>query len=163
MPSDVGRPVTEWVGIEPRVALAVATLAPLMLQQLRRDSSSRAFDNFDVSVAADDDDGISLLHTLRAVFTQASEEGEGERGSQTVMSLACSGLSWSVTGSVLFASFGRVDHTGWCTHRAGLCTWNLFRRELNPDKPDVVLESLVRFVCLRGTVSLHSRPPCRAA
>ncbi len=43
----------------------------------------------------------------------------------------------------LWARFGRVDHTGWCTHKSGLAAWNLFRRDFVEDKPSFVLETSV--------------------
>lgn len=81
----------------------------------------------------------------------------------------CTGTSWSATGSVLFASyvfyccvdvgmvramsllvlhvfvvrFGRLDHSGWCTHRAGLGCWNVFKKDFTGDKPTNLLETSV--------------------
>ena len=40
--------------------------------------------------------------------------------------------------------FGRVDHTAWCTHKAGLGGWNLFAKDFVEDKPTYVLETSVR-------------------
>ena len=75
---------------------------------------------------------------------------------------------------VMVTSFGRVDHTGWCTHKAGLGGWNLFSRDFVEDKPTYVLETSVRAalhvltlfesvaclcVCLSLPVSFERGPP----
>jgi WD40 repeat protein len=60
-------------------------------------------------------------------------------------------VGWSPTGAVLAAGFGKLDHGGWCKHKAGVCVWAMWRRRGGagdtPDDPvlgpapDLVLES----------------------
>lgn len=72
------------------------------------------------------------------------------------LSLPCTGVSWSATGSLLYAAFGRLDHSSWCTHRAGLAAWNLFKRDFDESsKPDHVLETTSCLMC----IACHPQKP----
>ena len=42
---------------------------------------------------------------------------------------------------LLHARYGRLDHEDWCTHKAGLCTWNLNRSGVSGNKPDSVIDT----------------------
>jgi hypothetical protein len=83
-------------------------------------------------------------HTQRVVAVDlSSTRARADEGGETV-TLPATGVSWNSTGSALAASFGEVEHAGWCGHRAGVAVWNVFRRDFAPPhKPDVVLESAV--------------------
>lgn len=37
--------------------------------------------------------------------------------------------------------YGRYDHSEWCTHEGTLCTWNVFRRNMDPTNPDLELDT----------------------
>ena len=50
-------------------------------------------------------------------------------------SLECTGVSWSCSGSVLAASFGKSNITGWCTMPGAVCVWtSVFSRGFQPDE-----------------------------
>lgn len=69
--------------------------------------------------------------------------------------LQVTGLSWNCTGAVVAAAFGRFDHEDWCTHRSTLCTWNLDRRGLVEDKPDIVIDVPSCLMC----IACHPKKP----
>ena len=52
-------------------------------------------------------------------------------------------------------SYGRFDHEDWCTHKSALCTWNLDRRNINPDKPDTVIDLSCCLMC----IACHPKKP----
>lgn len=97
--------------------------------QLGRNLRSRVFDGYDVSWE-EEIHTISCLHELRPSRASAPE-------------LSATSLSWNCTGSLLAASYGRYDHTGWCEHSGILCIWSAFSRKLKPDQPDTVMETQV--------------------
>lgn len=102
-----------------------------------------------------------MLHDLSTTFMQpaeaveAEDRGTAKDGEDVEMRLPCTGVSWSSTGSVVCASFGRLDHSGWCTHRAGVATWNVFKKDMNPEKPENVLETMSCVMC----VACHPEMP----
>lgn len=66
--------------------------------------------------------------------------------------------------------YGHYDHTGWCTHSGLLCTWSVFRRNLNPSQPDLEIDTGKSFnailfqvhTCLGGcvqSVTFHPKQP----
>ena len=69
--------------------------------------------------------------------------------------LQVTGLSWNSTGAVIAASYGRFDHEDWCTHRSCVCTWNLDRRGLNAEKPNVTIDVPSCVMCL----AFHPKNP----
>ena len=46
-----------------------------------------------------------------------------------------------MTGQGIAVAYGRFDVEGWCSQPGYLCTWNLARSGLKPDKPDVKVET----------------------
>lgn len=143
-------------GWRPSAAMAnfLLKVAPAMNTQLERNAGSHAFDDFDV-FAADESDQMDCLHTLSVAWVQpeGADAGDGfeskaDSGSGEVKAqLPCTGLSWTATGSVLCASFGKLDHEGWCNHRAGLATWNVFSTK-EPTKPDNTFETMSCLMCV---------------
>ena len=55
--------------------------------------------------------------------------------------------------------YGRLDHEDWCTHKAGLCTWNLNRSGVSGNKPDSVIDTAS---CLMS-VDFHPVQPALVA
>jgi hypothetical protein len=58
--------------------------------------------------------------------------------------VSVTGLSWNATGAVIAVAYGRFDHSGWCVHTGSICTWNVFKRKMDPKKPDLLLETQVQ-------------------
>mmetsp|Transcript_30551 Transcript_30551/g.36037 ORF Transcript_30551/g.36037 Transcript_30551/m.36037 type:complete len:583 (+) Transcript_30551:1-1749(+) len=57
------------------------------------------------------------------------------------LGLQCTGVGWNASGSLLIATFGRSDISGWCSHGGVLAGWSLFRRDFDPSaQPEVLLE-----------------------
>ena len=54
-----------------------------------------------------------------------------------------------------FSSFGRFDHENWCTHKSSLCTWNLDRKGMKPDKPDTTVD----LSCCLTSIAFHPKRP----
>ena len=48
--------------------------------------------------------------------------------------LVCTSVSWSCTGNLLAASFGRHDIRGWCTTPGALCVWNVGDEGVDPEQ-----------------------------
>jgi hypothetical protein len=57
-------------------------------------------------------------------------------------------VGWNCTGAVIGAALGRFDHEDWCTHKSTLCTWNINRRGLDPDKANVVIDVPSCLMCI---------------
>ncbi len=55
----------------------------------------------------------------------------------------------------LTSSYGRLDHEDWCTHRSTLATWNIERRQLNPNKPDTSVDISACLMCIQ----FHPKKP----
>ena len=65
---------------------------------------------------------------------------------------------WS-TGYTLAVSYGRFDVTGWCDSPGALCAWNLRRADIDPHKPDHVMETSDCLQC----VAFHPEDPALVA
>lgn len=114
---------------------------PELSRQLQANTTSHAFDGFEVSVD-EATSSVSCTHTLMNAVL-AEEE------------LQVTGLSWNSTGSVIAASYGRFDHEHWCTHKSALCTWNIDRRSIDPNKPDASIDLSSCLMC----ITFHPKLP----
>eukprot|EP01116_Phalansterium_solitarium_P014006 TRINITY_DN31494_c0_g1_i1.p1 TRINITY_DN31494_c0_g1~~TRINITY_DN31494_c0_g1_i1.p1 ORF type:complete len:553 (-),score=150.15 TRINITY_DN31494_c0_g1_i1:65-1723(-) len=117
---------------------------PIMETQLDRNLISHAFDDYTVTW----DEEISTISCVHELTPSPDFLSSGT-------GLVVTGLSWNSTGSIVAASYGRFDHDGWCVHAGILCTWNVFRRSLVPNKPDFTAETTN---CLM-TAEFHPREP----
>ncbi|XP_050396132.1 cytoplasmic dynein 2 intermediate chain 2 [Patella vulgata] len=118
---------------EGRLEKFLKKVEPRLCKILERNLKSVAFDDY-VIRTYEDDLAVTCTHTL------CHDELKDE--------LQITGVSWNSTGSVLAATYGRFDHEDWCTHKAALCTWSLDRRDINPNKPNVVIDSPSCIMCL---------------
>jgi WD40 repeat protein len=50
-------------------------------------------------------------------------------------------LSWSANGSTVFVGYGSISHEGLCMHKGAVCSWNIERYKINPNKPDMIVET----------------------
>jgi hypothetical protein len=106
---------------------------PVIEAQLDRNIRSNAFEGYSVSWE-DEIHTISCLHELvpSPDFSAAASE------------VSVTSCSWNSTGSSIAVSHGRFDHSGWCVHPGILSSWSVFRRKMNPSKPDISIETPVR-------------------
>ncbi|KFP58419.1 WD repeat-containing protein 34, partial [Cariama cristata] len=97
-----------------------------VIKELNKNWKSRAFDGFEVNWT-DQNETVLCLHTLS--YPEAQDQN-----------LQVTSVSWNATGSVVACSYGRLDGGDWSTEKSYVCTWNLDRRGLNPQRPDLVVE-----------------------
>ena len=69
--------------------------------------------------------------------------------------LACTDISWTVTGSGIAVAYGRHDISGWCNYPGAVCIWNIFSRTFNATDPEVVLDHH----CCIMSVQCHPENP----
>nr|XP_021137064.1 WD repeat-containing protein 34 isoform X1 [Columba livia] len=112
-----------------------------VIKELNKNWRSRAFDGFEVNWA-DQNETVLCLHTLS--YAEARDQN-----------LQVTSVSWNATGSVVACSYGRLDDGDWSTEKSYICTWNLDRRGLNAQRPDLVVDVPSSVMC----VAFHpSRP-----
>ncbi|XP_008937000.1 PREDICTED: WD repeat-containing protein 34-like, partial [Merops nubicus] len=105
-----------------------------VIKELNKNWQSRAFDGFEVNWT-DQNETVLCLHTL--AYPKAQEQ-----------QLQVTSLSWNTTGSVVACSYGRLDSGDWSTEKSYVCTWNVDRRGLNPQCPDLVVDVPSSVMCL---------------
>ncbi|NXN97229.1 WDR34 protein, partial [Rhinopomastus cyanomelas] len=106
----------------------------VVIKELNKNWKSRAFDGFEVSWT-DQNETVLCLHTLS--YPEAQDQ-----------KLQVTSVSWNATGSVVACSYGRLDDGDWSTESSYVCTWNLDRRGLNPQRPDLVVDVPSSVMCL---------------
>ncbi|NXD75065.1 WDR34 protein, partial [Halcyon senegalensis] len=105
-----------------------------VIKELNKNWKSRAFDGFEVNWT-DQNETVLCLHTLS--YPEAQDQ-----------KLQVTSVSWNATGSVVACSYGRLDGGDWSTEKSYVCTWNLDRRGLNPQRPDLVVDVPSSVMCL---------------
>ncbi|XP_057580670.1 cytoplasmic dynein 2 intermediate chain 2 isoform X2 [Hippopotamus amphibius kiboko] len=120
----------------PRLAAFLRRVEAMVTRELNKNWQSHAFDGFEVT----------CLHTLGYPPAQ----GQG---------LHVTGVSWNTTGSVVACAYGRLDDGDWSTLKSFVCTWNLDRRGLNPQRPSAVVEVPSAVMCL----AFHPTQPSHIA
>mmetsp|Transcript_3035 Transcript_3035/g.3379 ORF Transcript_3035/g.3379 Transcript_3035/m.3379 type:complete len:551 (-) Transcript_3035:210-1862(-) len=114
------------------------SVMPMMEAGLKNNNESTAF----VEQDTEDDDHLATadcIHQLRMapeIDPRTLPEGENPEPDPLVVT----GITWNATGYVIAVSYGRYDISGWCNTQGALCTWNLGRKDINPNKPDVHVE-----------------------
>ncbi|KAF4098758.1 WD repeat-containing protein 34 [Onychostoma macrolepis] len=106
----------------------------IILKELVKNSKSHAFDGFEVNWE-DQNESVSCMYRLQHV--DALERG-----------LQVTSVSWNCTGSVIGCGFGREDDGDWSNEKAYVCMWNLDRQNLNPKRPDVIIDVATPVMCL---------------
>ena len=109
---------------------------PLLEQQLHRNLTSRAFDGHDVSWEEQHDE-VTCLHSLKHTGALASLSPD-----------ACTAVAWNASGTVVAAAYGPLDRNDWPRCPSMLCTWSIFRRQLDPSKADTAIELPDCLTCL---------------
>ncbi|NWR33892.1 WDR34 protein, partial [Tachuris rubrigastra] len=105
-----------------------------VIKELNKNWESRAFDGFEVNWT-DQNETVLCLHTLS--YPEAQDK-----------TLQVTSVSWNATGSVIACSYGRLDDGDWSTEKSYICTWNLDRRGLKPQHPDLVVDVPSSVMCL---------------
>jgi len=121
---------------------------PAVEEILEENLRSSAFQEPDF-LGEDLEGSVECAHTL-----QCFPEGITNRHN-----LVVTGVSWNESGNVIAASLGRYDIQGWCSSPGMLCTWNLNRRELDPNKADMSIETDSCLMCC----AFHPRHPALIA
>ncbi|NXK27792.1 WDR34 protein, partial [Arenaria interpres] len=116
-----------------------------VIKELNRNWKSRAFDGFAVNWT-DQTETVLCLHTLS--YPEAQDQN-----------LQVTSVSWNTTGAVVACSYGRLDDGDWSTEKSYVCTWNLDRRGLNPQRPDLVVDVPSSVMCL----AFHPSQPALVA
>uniref|UniRef100_H0Z0T7 Dynein 2 intermediate chain 2 n=1 Tax=Taeniopygia guttata TaxID=59729 RepID=H0Z0T7_TAEGU len=112
-----------------------------VIKELNKNWKSHAFDGFEVNWT-DQDETVLCLHTLS--YPEAQDQN-----------LQVTSVSWNATGSVIACSYGRLDDGDWSTEKSYVCTWNLDRRGLDPQHPDLVVDVPSSVMC----VAFHPSQP----
>ncbi|NWV02816.1 WDR34 protein, partial [Ptilonorhynchus violaceus] len=105
-----------------------------VIKELNKNWKSHAFDGFEVNWT-DQDEKVLCLHTLS--YPEAQDQN-----------LQVTSVSWNATGSVVACSYGRLDNGDWSTEKSYVCAWNLDRRGLTPQHPDLVVDVPSSVMCL---------------
>ncbi|XP_048368177.1 cytoplasmic dynein 2 intermediate chain 2 [Sphaerodactylus townsendi] len=113
----------------------------VVIRELNKNWRSHAFDGFEVNWL-DQNESVSCLHSL--TYPEAKEQ-----------KLQVTSVSWNATGAVIACSYGRMEDGNWSTEKSYVCTWNLDRRGLNPNRPDLVVEIPSSVMCL----AFHPQQP----
>ena len=120
---------------------------PLLEDQLHRNLNTRAFDSHEVAWD-EQHDQVSCLHSLRHQGALANLSPE-----------ACTCVVWNAPGTVVAAAYGPLDQNDWPRRSSMLCTWSVFRRNLDPSKADVAIELPDCLTCL----AFHPEDPALLA
>ncbi|XP_048415234.1 WD repeat-containing protein 34 isoform X1 [Stegostoma tigrinum] len=118
----------------PRLARFLRQVEPMVSKELMKNIKSHAFDGFEVNWI-DHPNTVSCLHTLHYPEAQKRK-------------LHVTGVSWNVTGSVIACAYGRLEDGDWSTEKSYVCSWNLDRRGLNPERPNTVIDVSSAVMCL---------------
>ncbi|MBN3304569.1 WDR34 protein, partial [Amia calva] len=125
----------------PGLAAFLQRVEDVMVAEIRKTARSYAFIGYHVNW---EDETQTVSRSHRLFYREAVDRG-----------LHVTAVSWSCTGSVIACAYGRVDDGDWSTETSFVCTWNLDRREFNPQRPDLVIEVSTPVMCL----SFHPTQP----
>lgn len=127
-----------------------------MRAALRENELSESFRE-DVAVA--DDDDAAPPECVHHLTPYPPHENPASSRRDFWRHLVPTGVSWNATGYTLAVSYGRFDVTGWCDSPGALCAWNLRRADIDPHKPDHVMETSDCLQC----VAFHPEDPALVA
>eukprot|EP00899_Mesostigma_viride_P008749 jgi/Mesvir1/17876/Mv12952-RA.1 len=152
----------------------IARTAPLMEDALAKNLQSSTSNEEELFLNNDLARTVQCLHTLNPVAptsgssnAQAGAQGQANAGASggaaappsPLANLVVTSLSWNCTGFVIAAAYGRNDVDGWCKDTGALLSWNLGRRDMNANKPDV---NIPLDNCLM-TIAFHPAHPALLA
>ncbi|XP_077162587.1 cytoplasmic dynein 2 intermediate chain 2 isoform X1 [Paroedura picta] len=150
--TDTGKENLQAAGLRPAAPVDYAGLLSFLqnveeavVRELNKNWRSHAFDGFEVNWL-DQNETVFCLHSL--TYPEAQEQ-----------KLQVTSVSWNATGAVVACSYGRMEDGDWSTEKSYVCTWNLDRRGLNPNRPDLVVEIPSSVMCL----AFHPQQPSLVA
>ncbi|XP_016403712.1 cytoplasmic dynein 2 intermediate chain 2 [Sinocyclocheilus rhinocerous] len=131
----------------------------IVIKELVKNSKSHAFDGFQVNWEDQNESArasnakyinncITTYLTTGDFFAQVSCMYRLQHVDAQERGLQVTSVSWNCTGSVIGCGFGRVDDGDWSNEKAYVCTWNLDRQNLNPKRPDVIIDVATPVMCL---------------
>ena len=127
---------TEAASGDENLASFLAAVMPAVEEALRENAASESFRGEDHSLM---DDGVATVECVHRL-TPYPPDGPAGGAADFWAGLQPTGVSWSASGYQLAVSYGRFDVSGWCDSPGALCVWNLRREDINPCKPDQVME-----------------------
>ncbi|CAL1298835.1 unnamed protein product, partial [Larinioides sclopetarius] len=114
-------------------------VTPMVCSVLEKNSKSKAFDRFKL-LSDVDSTSISCLHVLEK---------------QLESEFCCSSISWNSVGTAIAAAYSSNDHKSWCEHSSSVDLWSLGRKDFDPKKPNLTLET----DCCITYISFHPELP----
>jgi WD repeat-containing protein 34 len=91
-----------------------------MEKELISNSSSMALKNYP-------DQTSSMFGGLS--HSETAEEFLTLQAPNCALGLECTSVGWNASGSLLLATYGRFDVSGWCSYGGVLAGWSVFRRD----------------------------------
>ena len=126
------------------VASAVLSVAPMIEEALEENSSGDLYDG-NIEGATNEDAECECMHVMSWPELRASKSS---------MHVTC--MDWNSTGSVIAASYGRLDTSGWSSEeRAGIALFSVFSRDFDGETPTATLDAPCPLMCL----SWHPEKP----
>ncbi|XP_054716481.1 cytoplasmic dynein 2 intermediate chain 2-like [Uloborus diversus] len=114
-------------------------VTPYVCSVLEKNSRSLAFANYNL-MSENDEVGISCQYLL----------------DRSLPNEFCSpSVSWNAVGTAIAAGYSSSNHESWCEHDGSVGIWSLNRKDMNPKKPNIVLET----DCCVTVVAFHPKLP----
>jgi len=128
----------------------VESTTGLMLDELAKNKGSELnqFIQDDSMASKDTLEEVERIRLIERPKGSVEEEFE----------LACTGISWSASGSIVFATYGKFDEFGWSKCRGSLCSWSIFASE-NQEEPDLRIMTPSSAMCCVA----HPKKPSQCA
>ncbi|GMH79009.1 hypothetical protein TrLO_g7720 [Triparma laevis f. longispina] len=142
-------------------------VAPGMLDELRSNLESQAFDNVekDWGGIGSSENTVDHLHSLTLDWSKieitAKQHNNGSlndfgrneakintAAEEEIPGLETTGVAWNATGAIIIATFGLLNNPGWCNSRGALAAWNLTDRNFSSRKPSVFVEHSSHLMCV---------------
>ena len=110
---------------------------PLLEDQLARNFEENKFAQYEVSWE-EEHDQVTCAHAFKHEGKLAAHAPD-----------ACTAVAWNASGSVVAAAYGALDRADWPAGcESMLCTWSVWRRQLDPKRADVALPLADCLTCL---------------
>ncbi|XP_055950177.1 cytoplasmic dynein 2 intermediate chain 2-like isoform X2 [Argiope bruennichi] len=114
-------------------------VTPIMCSALEKNCQSKAFNRYKL-LSDVDSTSILCLHVLEK---------------QLPSEFCCSSISWNSVGTAIATAFSSIDHKSWCEHSSSVDIWSLSRKDFDPKKPNLTLET----DCCITYLSFHPELP----
>lgn len=130
---------------------------PLMEEALKENLDNRSFDEY-IYVASTENDEMKCTHALPfpQQLTDTIKARTNNEGPET---LPCTAVEWNCTGSIIAATYGRTDLKGWDAGQGGVCSWSIYGRNFDNEKPDMFFDVKSCFM----SIAFHPKKPAVCA